>query len=43
MNKIGLILLFLIFLCTGTVHQGKRIRDSGADPRHDGIVSQFRC
>lgn len=36
MNKIGLILLFLIFLCTGISAPRKRIRDSGADPRHEG-------
>ena len=36
MNKIGLILLFLIFLCTGISAQEKELRDSGADPRHEG-------
>lgn len=36
MNKIGLILLFLIFLVYWNQCTRKRIRDSGADPRHEG-------
>lgn len=36
MNKIGLILLFLIFLCANSSAQEKGIRNSGTASRYEG-------
>lgn len=36
MNKIGLILLFLIFLCANSSAQEKEFVNSGTDSRYEG-------